>query len=270
MNYQEILDGIRRYGSNERDVCIAALGVEPDRIRERVILAPWWEPGVFARLGLSVTPLDETVQASIRMWEVDWGTCAATYIKTGIGAPKMLDVVLALGLTACRKAVFIGSVGSLDPVIGIGDLVVPEYSVCGDGASRYLADGPLDKNDVFGSRARPDAEVFGRLVDTATRICAENKAGCHIGRTFSIDTIIAQFAHIEELVGSGCNTVEMESAVAFRAAEIAGISMGALFSVSDNTVTRKSLLSGRTEEDNQYRRNVREHLIPQILAEVLA
>ena len=31
-----------------------------------------------------------------------------------------------------------GSAGSLDENIKIGDIVVPKYSVCGDGASRYL------------------------------------------------------------------------------------------------------------------------------------
>ncbi len=62
--------------------------------------------------------------------------------------------------------------------------------------------------------------------------------------------------------------IEMETASAFRAAEIAGLKIGAIFSVSDNTVTNKSLISGRTESDRVYRRFVRNNLFPEIIIKV--
>ena len=71
-----------------------------------------------------------------------------TYIKTGIGAPVLMDALLTLGVTACQRIIFIGSVGSLDDNIGIGDIVIPEYSVCGDGASRYISHDSLGDGDI--------------------------------------------------------------------------------------------------------------------------
>ena len=69
--------------------------------------------------------------------------CDITYIKTGIGAPVFMDALLALGVTKCKNIIFVGSVGSLDEDIGIGDIVIPQYSICGDGASRYIASDTL-------------------------------------------------------------------------------------------------------------------------------
>ena len=64
----------------------------------------------------------------------------------------------------------------------------------------------------------------------------------------------------------GCNVIEEETAAAFRAAMM-GIPMAALFSVSDNTVAKKSLVSGRTKEEMEYRRYVRRELFPKIIFE---
>ena len=80
--------------------------------------------------------------------------------------PVCTDVALALGLTACEACLFIGSVGALDPAMRLGDIVVPESSVCGDGTSRYLLPGTLAQNDPFGMRACPDAALNARLIRT--------------------------------------------------------------------------------------------------------
>ena len=56
---------------------------------------------------------------------------------------------------------------------------------------------------------------------------------------------------------------------AVAAARVAGLPCAALFSVSDNTVCDKSLVSGRTEEENRYRQYVRKALFPRILHSAL-
>jgi len=62
-----------------------------------------------------------------------------------------------------------------------------------------------------------------------------------------------------------CNVIEMETAAAFRAAKISNLSIAAIFSVSDNTIINKSLVSGRTEQDMNYRAFVRRNLFPRII-----
>jgi len=52
----------------------------------------------------------------------------------------------------------------------------------------------------------------------------------------------------------GCNVIEMEPASAFRASQVINIPIAAIFSVSDNTVTNKSLVNGRSKQEMDYRR----------------
>ena len=67
----------------------------------------------------------------------------------------------------------------------------------------------------------------------------------------------------------GCNCIEMETAVFFKASEICNIQSGAIFSVSDNTVNKKSLLAGRSVEEMDYRKKVRSEIITKIVLECL-
>lgn len=51
MNYKQLIDGIKRYGSDEADICLHCIGVLPDKIKKHVVVAPWWEPGSLPELG---------------------------------------------------------------------------------------------------------------------------------------------------------------------------------------------------------------------------
>jgi len=264
MDYQRLIEGMKRYGSTETDICVHCLGVKPDKINRNVVIAPWWEPKYLALLG-EAEYLSESQFSAIKVWNIKNKDQEITFIKTGIGAPVFMDALLALGVTKCENVVFVGSVGSLDENIGIGDIVIPQYSICGDGASRYIATDSLLGNDPFGSKVEPDKKMFDIICKITEDVCKQNAVRFHIGSTFSVDSVFAQYAHIDEIMKMGCNVIEMETASAFRAAKIAGLSLAAIFSVSDNTVTNKSLISGRTEEDMNYRRFVRNHLFPQII-----
>lgn len=267
MDYQDLIGSMERFGSTKRDICIHSIGVNPDLIHENVIIAPWWEPPTFPKFG-TFEYLNESNYSSIKVWNLEVEGLKISYIKTGIGAPVLMDVILALGVTLCKQIIFIGSVGALDDKMGIGDIVIPAYSICGDGASRYLASEKLADGDVFGEKQYPDKTMFDRLRIDTGHVCKENGVKWHIGNNYSTDTVFAQFVHIDEIIGMGCNTIEMETAAAFRAAAFTGIPMAALFSVSDNTVVNKSLVSGRTSEEMQYRKKVRSELFPQIITEL--
>ena len=262
LDYKDLVNAIERYGSSHEDICKMVLGVSREVVSESVIIAPWWEPKVYK--GISQRAEFIGAHANARAWNLKQDDLTITYIKTGIGAPLVADVVLALGLCDCERILFVGSVGALDVGISIGDLVIPEYSVCGDGVSRYLKGERLAKSDTFGEKSFPNKGLFEKLEQSVEAVCDRTGVKYHIGRVFSIDTIFAQFAHIGEILEMGCNVIEMETAAAFRAAELAGIPMAALFSVSDNTLARKSLMSGRTEKEMRYRKEVRRSVFPDV------
>jgi purine-nucleoside phosphorylase len=269
MTYQDLLNGIGRFGSTIEDVCQLTIGISTDEIKERVIIAPWWEPHVFSNLGNEITFLSSSGHSGVNVWNIKSDSFEITYIKTGIGAPVITDALLVLGATPCKKAVFVGSVGALDPSIGIGDIVIPEFSISGDGVGRYLKGGSLKNNDPFGEINYPSSEMYHGLKNTVQKVCELNNIQYHIGKTFSTDSIFAQFAHIDEIVSLGCNVIEMETASAFRAASLSGISLGALCSVSDNTMLEKTLYHRRTSKDVDLKKEVRRNIFPKILLEVL-
>jgi len=67
----------------------------------------------------------------------------------------------------------------------------------------------------------------------------------------------------------GCNCIEMETTVLFKASEICNIKAGAIFSVSDNSIVKKSLVSGRTKEEMEYRKNIRDKILTRIIIECI-
>jgi nucleoside phosphorylase len=98
-----------------------------------------------------------------------------TYILTGIGAPNVMEAVLALGCTPCKNIIFIGSVGGLDKEQKIGDIIIPEYSLCGDGACRYLTNTKLSENDFFGKNTIQIRNFTKILFQKQKKITEENK-----------------------------------------------------------------------------------------------
>ena len=264
ITYQDLISGLEKYGSTKNDICIHTIGVLPEKINANVILAPWWEPDTLPALGKAIPLTPEN--ASTKVWTIESADGKYTYIKTGIGAPVLMETVLGLGVTKCKSIIFIGSVGALSPEIAIGDIVIPEYSICGDGASRYIKSSVLLDGDVFGETSYPDKNLLYSTKEITNAICRENNVHWHIGANFSVDTIFAQFAHLDEIIGMGCNVIEMETAAAFEAAALAEIPIAALLSVSDNTMINKSLVSGRTEQDMDYRKFVRRELFPKIIS----
>jgi len=267
MNYNDLIAGMKKYGANETDICKHGLGITPEQVRENVVIAPWWEPASLPGLG-NAEYISESDYSATKIWNIESVSAQITYIKTGIGAPVLMDSLLSLGVTCCKRILFIGSVGSLAADIGIGDIVIPEYSVCGDGASRYISADLLKVGDVFGEKVYPDAGLSDAVKKITENICLDFNVKWHIGRAFSTDTVFAQFAHIGEIMNMSCNVIEMETAAAFRAAQIINIPIAAILSVSDNTATNKSLVSGRTEEEMDYRKFVRRELFPQIILEI--
>lgn len=269
MNYNDLISGMKRFGANDEEICFHVLGIASEKIQEDVVITPGWGPDKVPGLGKAeLLNSSGALFASFKVWNIKNDDIEITYIKTGYGAPVLMDALLSLGISKCKRIIFISSVGALDSKIGIGDIVIPEYSICGDGASRYIASDKLG-TDVFGEKVYPDTSLLGQLKMETENICKENHVKWHIGKTFCTDTIFAQFAHIDSIISTGCNTIDMETASAFRAAKLMKKPLAALFSVSDNTIANKSLISGSTKDERDYRRFVRGELLPKIILNLI-
>lgn len=267
MDPKHFLDGMRKFGSTMEEICLNTLGLVPEKINETVIISPGWFP---ERL-FAADDITGLIQGSplfgYQIWNVKQDGFALTYIRTGFGAPVVMDCLLLLGLTGkCKKIFFVSSVGGLSDAMNIGDIVLPEYSACGDGASRYLSDDY--KNDNFGDRQYPHDQLFLKLVSATRDICQNHDVRWHLGKTFCVDTIVAQQKHLDRIKEEGYNSVDMESGAAFKAANMLGIPIVAILNVSDSAAQEnKSLMAKRTDEERMYRKYVASEIIPQIIAE---
>lgn len=260
--YNFLIEGNRKYGTPKEMLCQSVLGCNNELIRENVIIAPWWEPSKLDGIDGNLI-----ADGSIKVWDCTLFGKNITFIKTGIGASVCTDAILALGNTKCKKIIFIGSVGALDSKIGIGDIVIPKLSICGDGVCRYL-EKDISK-DCFGEKYYPDNQLNQILISNAEKICKENDVNYSVVNNFSVDTIFAQFAHLDSIMKFSCKTIEMETAAAFKAGSICEIATVSIFNVSDNSMINKSLYSGRTEEEQRYRKRVIREIIPQIIYSII-
>lgn len=253
MEYNDLLNSHLKYGTTKDDI-IEGKGYE--NILENVVIAPWWKHDMFEYLNFKIEKISDNV---FNIYKDD---ISFSFIEVRLmGAPMVMDFILPLGITKCKNLVFIGSTGSLDKDIKIGDIVIPEYSICGDGASRYL-----NKNleDEFLKKEYPSKEITNKLIN----ILKKENIKYHYVPNFSVDNIFAQFLHIDKILELGAKTIEMETANLFKCNEVLNINVTAIFCVSDNTVLNKSLYSGRTKEENEYRHKVRYEVIPKILLEL--
>ena len=262
MIYDYLMNGNKRFGINLIDLCRSRLGCEPNEINKNVILAPWWKPEIFEEHVNSINLLSDMRNET---WNLDIGNKKITYIRTGIGAPVITDIVMALSFTPCKKIILIGAIGGLKEELKIGDFIVPKYSVCGNGVCRYLTDEKIANSDCFGRKYYPNKDIYNNIISVIKNVSEETKIDWYDGICFSVDTIIAELAHMDEIIGMGCDCIEMETAALFKASEICNIKAGAILNISDNPIKNKSLFSGRTDDEMEERKIIIKSILPKIV-----
>ena len=250
MKYSDILEAHFKYGTTRKDI-IKRYGYK--EILENVVIAPWWSHEIFRDKVLRIEKVSDKV------FNIYGDGFSFSYIEVGqVGAPVILDMVLALGVTNCKNILFIGSVGSLSSEIKIVDIVIQKVYICFNGANIYLIN---NFNNEFFKIEYPTVEFTKKLVG----LVQEFDVKYHNVLNCSVDSIFGQFVHIDEFLEEGALTIEMETATLFKASSLIGVNTGAIFVVSDNVLMNKSLFSGRSDEENKYRHYVKEEVIPEIV-----
>lgn len=253
------------YGVAPGDLVRALLHCEPGRIRRKVIASPIWGAEIFRHCVERVETLVDGV-----LWDMQHRGEAMTLFCSGMGAPRIGDAVVAFGCTPCEKLMLTGSAGGFSPAMNIGDLLLPDTMLRGDGFSRYLS-AQTGLPDRFFTAAAPAAGLLQRTASVAQAHCAQSGPALHRGAVASVDSFVMQFPHLDWMTGKhGCVGVEMEGAAVFGAAELVGIEACALFQVSDVWPLKKSFVSNTAEHERQHRRGTRDHIVTRIILDVLA
>jgi purine-nucleoside phosphorylase len=251
---------LEKYNVSAVDVTRMVFHSDPEAIQPDVILLPYWQADLFSLWADKITTIRPQV-----FYEIEYKGRKFSLVRSGIGAPLAGDMTLALGCTPCKRLLFAGSVGGLQPDIRIGDLMIPEFSYSGDGYCRYLEPEAPEK-DCMLEKVRPTQSLSSTLLHLAVERAEEAGVKVHQGPVFSIDTILSQFRLLDYFSGElGCVGIEMETAAVFKAARVVGIQCAALLSVSDVPVNKQTLLEGRSLQEQDHRKEIRSKVLTGIL-----
>jgi purine-nucleoside phosphorylase len=257
--YSKMKESINKYNDCQ-DMLKIVYGLDKEEQYDAIILAPSWKPDyLFANFNAEVKVLKQGPYFC--GYEVSIGRQKFGYIQTASCAGNIIDCCMLLGDTACDKVIFIGAVGSLKSDIKLGDIVIPKYSIAGDGGSLYLYDKISTEN--FRNRNYPDKELTCKLLDIAGELNINVKEKI----VYCTDSIYCEYFHLDEILSLGSELIEMETAAFFRCMELIGKKGIALLCVSDNSASSNSLI-GRTEEDTKIYHKAREAYIPQLIIEL--
>ncbi len=232
--------------TNCDDVLHMIYGISSNEYFDCVFVVPHWDIyKVFTDSDVSIELFAKTDDTTA--YEIKHNGKRYLYIVLSMGAPNIIDFCLACHKLNCDKYVFLGSVGSLVPEIRIGDFIIPEYSISGDGASLYLND-TLDTSNMF-KPAYSDATLSKRIKD----ICISQNITVADGAPISVDSIFCEYAHLDEFITMGANTIEMESAAFFKAMKYINKPAAAVLVVSDNTSANQPLMDKDDTTRTKYR-----------------
>lgn len=253
------------FGISSEDIVESFLRCDPQSIEQLVIVTPFW----------GVTPFQDHAEAIVTItenlvWKIKYKDKNISVIRTGIGAPQTGDIILTLGCTPCEVLVFTGSAGALDPRMNIGDIIIAESSLSGDGFSRFLS-REIIPSDRFLSVAEPDNKLTKLLKKVAEEACFNHSVSLYSSIVFSIDSMLTQFFRMRSFVDNyNCSAIEMETAAVFNAAHLVKIRTAAVLQVSDIPILEKSIFKGRTKEENISRHKVRKEILSKIILDMLS
>lgn len=144
----------------------------------------------------------------------------------GVGAPVTALAMEALVVRGAEQFVAVGHAGSLQPAVGVGDLVVVDRALRDDGTSHhYLEPGRY-------------VDASPSLRERLTATLEDRGEPYSVGSTWTIDAAYRETVpEVETYREEGVVTVDMEAAAAFAVADHRDVAAGALFTISDHLDT---------------------------------
>jgi uridine phosphorylase len=148
--------------------------------------------------------------------------------RFGIGAPAAATVLEELIAVGVQEFISIGSAGSLQKHVQIGDAVVCEQAICGEGVSRhYLTHAECCKAGT-GITTRIKAALEGRSI------------AHHSGTTWTTDAPYREtIEEVRQHQAENVLAVEMEAAALFAVAQFRGVELGAALAIGDSLADLK-------------------------------
>jgi len=225
-------------------------GCDADDVAEIVLMTPikdWWETLKLRSDGV------EEFNGFNRGFNGVFGGVEVSVFDSRVGSPVVLDCAYYLRFTPCRKIVFNGLIGALQPPIRVGDVIVPTAALRGEGASKYFVE------ELYPAVA--DFELLRSLASTLDDVYGATDHTVHYGPVYTTDAFAAETDEFLEvwrdrnLLG-----IEMETSVVYTIAALYGMKAVSFHVVSDNPLLKKSFFDPLTIDEKRRREECTELL----------
>lgn len=200
----------------------AILGCMPGKLEKRVLLAA---TRIAARRAAHFL---ERMERRGETFHGYYDDVAVTIVYTGIGCPATAVALEALYRAGIRLVVRADLAGAVGRGVELGDLIVAEKALTGDGTSkRYVSGGVVE-----GSRDVTDA-LLGSALRKGWRT--------HVGSVWTTDVFFREEEDLGKATDAGCVGIDMETAAVFAVCSVYDIKCGAVMAVSDKPVEGKDI-----------------------------
>ena len=141
----------------------------------------------------------------------------------GIGAPAAIVVLEELIVQGVQRFLSVGTAGSLQEHVAVGDIVVCDRAIRDEGTSHHYL--PPEKY------AHASPSLTARLVEALRTTDTPHS----VGTSWTIDAPYREtVAEVQHYQSEGVLTVEMEASALFAVAAHRGVEMGSLLTISDS------------------------------------
>jgi uridine phosphorylase len=187
-------------------------------------------PGPRERADAIVKKLENPVKNFTFMeYTMHTGEYAGTKVTTINGGRFSPDTAITTELLCHAKPecmIRIGSCGALREDIKIGDLIVIDSAIRGEGVTQYYVDGDFEpKTDPA-------------LTKLLTEVAQKTGSTVHSGKVWTTDAILRETReHVQSVIDKGAIAVDMVSSTFMTIAQLHKIPSAVIMAVSDNIVT---------------------------------
>jgi uridine phosphorylase len=147
------------------------------------------------------------------------GGVGVSACTTGIGCPSAAIVVEELAKIGAETLIRVGTTGSLQADVEVGDIVIASATVRGDGTSRSYV--PIEYPAVA------DFDVTTALLQAAQ----ESKRNVHFGTVLTSDAFYVDMENLKRWSRFNVLSVEMECSAIFTLANLRKLKAGAILAV---------------------------------------
>ena len=215
---------------------------EPHFTAEKMLSRLGVKPGALGSIALVPGPRDRAAKLrralsdprktlAFQDYELHTGTLGGRRVTVGNGGRYSADSAITTELLCAagvETLVRVGSCGSLQKTVKLGDIVIAAGAVRGDGASpRYV---PED----FATLPHP------RVVEALARAADSLKVPVHHGRVFTTDALFQETPElVADLERQQIAAIDMVTAAFLTVAQVKNAGAGAILAVSDECLTGK-------------------------------